>query len=213
MSGKLGILLVDDHTIVRRGFAAFIAQAPDLELVAETGNGETAIKLAQAHQQALVVVDLGLPGLSGIETIRRILQRQPEARILAFSQHQDSVIIGQALQAGALGFVSKGASPELLQQALRALGRGETFIEEHVAERLSLGMRRRSDSPLQALSTREFEVFCLLAAGQTVVAAARQLALSPKTIANYTTQIKLKLQVDSLAELAHLAIRHGLLSA
>ncbi|MDH4383634.1 MAG: response regulator transcription factor [Gammaproteobacteria bacterium] len=213
MSGKLGILLVDDHTIVRRGFAAFIAQAPDLELVAETGNGETAIKLAQAHQQALVVVDLGLPGLSGIETIRRILQRQPEARILAFSQHQDSVFIGQALQAGALGFVSKGASPELLQQALRALGRGETFIEEHVAERLSLGMRRRSDSPLQALSTREFEVFCLLAAGQTVVAAARQLALSPKTIANYTTQIKLKLQVDSLAELAHLAIRHGLLSA
>ena len=213
MSGKLGILLVDDHTIVRRGFAAFIAQAPDLELVAETGNGETAIKLAQAHQQALVVVDLGLPGLSGIETIRRILQRQPEARILAFSQHQDSVFIGQALQAGALGFVSKGASPELLQQALRALGRGETFIEEHVAERLSVGMRRRSDSPLQALSTREFEVFCLLAAGQTVVAAARQLALSPKTIANYTTQIKLKLQVDSLAELAHLAIRHGLLSA
>jgi len=213
MSGKLGILLVDDHTIVRRGFAAFIAQAPDLELVAETGNGETAIKLAQAHQQALVVVDLGLPGLSGIETIRRILQRQPEARILAFSQHQDSVFIGQALQAGALGFVSKGASPELLQQALRALGRGETFIEEHVAERLSLGMRRRSDSPLQALSTREFEVFCLLAAGQTVVAAARQLALSPKTIGNYTTQIKLKLQVDSLAELAHLAIRHGLLSA
>ena len=213
MSGKLGILLVDDHTIVRRGFAAFIAQAPDLELVAETGNGETAIKLAQAHQQALVVVDLGLPGLSGIETIRRILQRQPEARILAFSQHQDSVFIGQALQAGALGFVSKGASPELLQQALRALGRGETFIEEHLAERLSLGMRRRSDSPLQALSTREFEVFCLLAAGQTVVAAARQLALSPKTIANYTTQIKLKLQVDSLAELAHLAIRHGLLSA
>jgi len=213
MSGKLGILLVDDHTIVRRGFAAFIAQAPDLELVAETGNGETAIKLAQAHQQALVVVDLGLPGLSGIETIRRILQRQPEARILAFSQHQDSVFIGQALQAGALGFVSKGASPELLQQALRALGRGETFIEEHVAERLSLGVRRRSDSPLQALSTREFEVFCLLAAGQTVVAAARQLALSPKTIANYTTQIKLKLQVDSLAELAHLAIRHGLLSA
>jgi len=213
MSGKLGILLVDDHTIVRRGFAAFIAQAPDLELVAETGNGETAIKLAQAHQQALVVVDLGLPGLSGIETIRRILQRQPEARILAFSQHQDSVFIGQALQAGALGFVSKGASPELLQQALRALGRGETFIEEHVAERLSLGMRRRSDSPLQALSTRQFEVFCLLAAGQTVVAAARQLALSPKTIANYTTQIKLKLQVDSLAELAHLAIRHGLLSA
>lgn len=213
MSGKLGILLVDDHTIVRRGFAAFIAQAPDLELVAETGNGETAIKLAQAHQQALVVVDLGLPGLSGIETIRRILQRQPEARILAFSQHQDSVFIGQALQAGALGFVSKGASPELLQQALRALGRGETFIEEHVAERLSLGMRRRSDSPLQALSTREFEVFCLLAAGQTVVAAARQLALSPKTIANYTTQIKLKLHVDSLAELAHLAIRHGLLSA
>ncbi len=213
MSGKLGILLVDDHTIVRRGFAAFIAQAPDLELVAETGNGETAIKLAQAHQQALVVVDLGLPGLSGIETIRRILQRQPEARILAFSQHQDSVFIGQALQAGALGFVSKGASPELLQQALRALGRGETFIEEHVAERLSVGMRRRSDSPLQALSTREFEVFCLLAAGQTVVAAARQLALSPKTIANYTTQIKLKLHVDSLAELAHLAIRHGLLSA
>jgi two-component system invasion response regulator UvrY len=213
MSGKLGILLVDDHTIVRRGFAAFIAQAPDLELVAETGNGETAIKLAQAHQQALVVVDLGLPGLSGIETIRRILQRQPEARILAFSQHQDSVFIGQALQAGALGFVSKGASPELLQQALRALGRGETFIEEHVAERLSVGMRRRSDSPLQALSTREFEVFCLLAAGQTVVAAARQLALSPKTIANYTTQIKLKLHVDSLAELARLAIRHGLLSA
>jgi len=213
MSGKLGILLVDDHAIVRRGFAAFIAQAPDLELVAETGNGETAIKLAQAHQQALVVVDLGLPGLSGIETIRRILQRHPEARILAFSQHEDCVFIGQALQAGALGFVSKGASPEMLQEALRALGRGETFIENHVAERLSIGMRRRSDSPLQALSTREFEVFCLLAAGQTVVAAARQLALSPKTIANYTTQIKLKLQVDSLAELAHLAIRHGLLSA
>ena len=213
MSGKLGILLVDDHTIVRRGFAAFIAQAPDLELVAETGNGETAIKLAQTHLQALVVVDLGLPGLSGIETIRRILQRQPEARILAFSQHEDSVFIGQALQAGALGFVSKGASPELLQEALRALGRGETFIEEHVAERLSIGMRRRSDSPLQALSTREFEVFCLLAAGQTVMAAARQLALSPKTIANYATQIKLKLHVDSLAELARLAIRHGLIKA
>ena len=212
-ASPLRILLVDDHAVTRAGYRAFIEGTRDLELVAETGSGERAVRLAVEHRPDAVVMDLSLPDIGGIEAIRRLVQRLPDVRVLAFSQHEESVYVAQALQAGARGFVSKSSPPSALVAAVREVAQGEIYLEPGVAERLA-SYRAQSDSPdLGQLSTREFEIFSLLAAGATVSAIARQLALSPKTVANYTTRIKLRLKVNSLAELTRMAIRHGVVRA
>lgn len=209
----LRILLVDDHAVTRAGYRAFIERTDDLELVAETGSGERAVRLALEHQPDAVVMDLNLPDIGGIEAIRRLVQRKADARVLAFSQHEEVVYVAQALQAGARGYVSKTSPPATLLEAVREVGRGEIFLEPGMAERLTHYGTQSANPELARLSTREFEIFSLLATGATVSAIARQLALSPKTVANYTTQIKLRLKVNSLAELTRLAIRHGVVRA
>lgn len=209
----LRILLVDDHAVTRAGYRAFIEGTCDLQLVAETGSGERAVRLALEHQPDAVVMDLNLPDIGGIEAIRRLVQRQADARVLAFSQHQEVVYVAQALQAGARGFVTKTSPPSTLLEAVRLVGRGEIFLEPGMAERLTAYGTQTGTPELGQLSTREFEIFSLLATGATVSAIARQLSLSPKTVANYTTQIKLRLKVNSLAELTRMAIRHGVVRA
>ena len=181
----LRILLVDDHAVTRAGYRAFIEGTDDLQLVAETGSGERAVRLALEHLPDAVVMDLNLPDIGGIEAIRRLVQRRADVRVLAFSQHEEVVYVAQ----------------------------GEIFLEPVMAERLTAYGTQNGAPELGQLSTREFEIFSLLATGATVSAIARQLALSPKTVANYTTQIKLRLKINSLAELTRMAIRHGVVRA
>lgn len=206
---KLRILLVDDHAVVRARYRTLLDDMHGLEIVAEADTGDAAVKMFVEHAPDVVIMDLSLPGIGGLEAIRRIIQRKHDARILVFSMHEDTVFVEQALQAGARGYITKTSAPTVLVEAVRQVAAGGMYLDPDVAQRLAFQKTRGASSPMAGLSTREFEIFCLLAEGETVNEIARRLSLSAKTVANYATQIKSKLDVNSVAEIARLAIRHG----
>lgn len=212
MANPMRILLVDDHAVVRAGFKALLENQGDMLVVAEAESGESACRQFIEQQPDVVIMDLSLPGIGGIEAIRRIAARQGNARILVFSMHEDTVFVEQALQAGARGYIGKSSAPVVLVEAVRQIAHGGIYIDPDIAQRLALQKTKGTDSPFKALSTREFEIFCLLAEGLSVNTIANRLALSYKTVANYSTQIKNKLDIDTIAELARLAIRHGVVT-
>ena len=213
MSSAMRILLVDDHAVVRAGFRTLLENQADLRVVAEAENGEAACRQFVEHAPDVVIMDLSLPGIGGLEAIRRIVARQSDARILAFSMHEDTVFVEQALQAGARGYIGKSSAPVELVEAVRQIANGNIYIDPDIAQRLAFQKTKGGDSPFDGLSTREFEICCLLAEGLSVNEISQRLSLSYKTIANYSTQIKSKLEVGTAAELARLAIRHGIVSA
>lgn len=206
-------MLADAYAVVRVGYRTLLAATPDLILVAEADDGEAAVKAFLAHRPAVAIMDLGLPGTGGLEAIRRIVQRSPEAQILAFGAHEDPIFVQQALRAGARGYVTKHSTPAVLVDAVRQVAAGGVYLNALVAQRLALQKVRGASSPLAELSTREFEIFCLLAGGEKILQVARRLSLSAKTVGNYATSIKSKLAVHSLTELTRLAIRLGLSQA
>lgn len=209
---RVRVLLADDHAVVREGYRTLLRQAPGIEVVGEAASGEAACRLYAELQPDVVVMDLSLPGIGGLEAIRRILARAPRARVLVFSMHEDAVFVEQALEAGARGYLTKSCAPENLIEAVREIAAGRMFLEGQVAQRVAYQRTRGDSSPFARLSPREFEIFCLLAEGATAADIARRLSLSAKTVANYGTQIKAKLEVHTTAELTRLGIRHGLLS-
>lgn len=210
MTNPTRILLVDDHAVVRAGFKTLLENQGDLRVVAEAESGEAACRQFIEHAPDVVIMDLSMPGVGGIEAIRRIVSRQSDARVLVFSMHEDTVFVEQALQAGARGYIGKSSAPVVLVEAVRQVANGNLYIDPDIAQRLAFQKTKGSDSPFRALSTREFEIVCLLAEGLSVNAIANRLALSYKTVANYATQIKSKLEVATTAELTRLAIRHGI---
>ncbi len=213
MRSPLRILLVDDHAVVRAGFKTLLENHGDLAVVAEADSGEGACRAFVDHSPDLVIMDLSMPGAGGLEAIRRIVSRASDARVLVFSMHEDTLFVEQALQAGARGYIGKSSAPTVLVEAVRQIANGNLYIDPDIAQRLAFQKTKGNDSPFRALSTREFEIARLLAEGLSVNAIANRLALSYKTVANYATQIKAKLDVDTGAELTRLAIRHGIVRA
>lgn len=207
------VMLVDDHAVVRAGYRMLLKNSSDIEVIAEADNGEMGCKYYVELQPDVVVMDLSLPGIGGLEAIRRIIARDPAARVLVFSMHEDTIFVEQALQAGARGYMTKSGAPEGLIEAVRTLHGGKTYLDKNIAERLAFQKMRGKDTPFSGLSTREFEIFCLLAEGHNTSEIAKRLSLSYKTVANYSTQIKNKLEVNSIAEIARLAIRHHIVNA
>jgi len=212
-SNIIRVLLVDDHAVVRTGYKNLLEDQSNIQIVGEAPSGETACKSYLEQQPDVVIMDLSLPGIGGLEAIRRIRGRDPEAKILVFSMHEDPVFVEQALQAGAKGYIPKSTAAEDMVEAVQKVAKGEVHLSPEIAQRLAVQKTRGSDMPFENLSTREFEIFCLLAEGANVATIAERLSLSYKTVANYSTQIKNKLEVNTTAELARLAIRHGLVQA
>ena len=210
MANPTRILLVDDHAVVRAGCKTLLENQEDLCVIAEAESGEAACRQFIEHAPDVVIMDLSMPGVGGIEAIRRIISRHSDARVLVFSMHEDLVFVEQALQAGARGYIGKRSAPVVLVDAVRQIASGNIFIDPDIAQRLAYQKSTGNDSPFQILSTREFEILCLLAEGLSGNAIANRLALSAKTVANYATQIKSKLEVETNSELTRLAIRHGL---
>lgn len=205
------VLLVDDHAVVRTGYRTLLEQSNIIRIVGEAENGTQAYAMAQELQPDAIVMDISMPGMSGLETTRKIVQRYPQARILVFSMHEDMAYVEQALQAGAIGYLPKSSPPEVLINAITTIATGESFIEEGIAKRLSNKGQRGADNVFDDFSTREFEIFCLLATGKNTSDIADMLNISAKTVANYTTQIKSKLEISNQAELVHVAIRNGII--
>jgi DNA-binding NarL/FixJ family response regulator len=204
------LMLVDDHAIVRSGFRRLLEQEPHLHIVAETDSGERAYALYVKEMPDVVVMDLSMPGMSGFETIRRIVARDPAARILVFSMHEDAMRAERAIQLGARGYVTKSSAPEVLAKAIVEVAAGRLFLSADVAQSIAQSKLAGEDNPLKILTAREFEIFRLLVAGRGAADIARILNLSAKTVANNRTLINQKLRASGDVELVLLALRHKL---
>lgn len=201
------LLLVDDHAVVREGYRRLLERRPDLHVAAEAADAEEALQCLRTTPIDLIVLDLSLPGMGGIELTRRVLQRFPDAKILAFSMHRDPLFASQAIRAGALGYVTKSSSPDVLIQAIYKVARNEKVLSPDIAPEMALSLLDGESNPAGDLSPREFEVLRLLLSGQAVEEIAGILNISPKTVQNTHYQIKTKLGVRSDFELAKLAMK------
>jgi two-component system, NarL family, invasion response regulator UvrY len=208
------VLLVDDHAVVRMGFRLLLQSVADLTVLAEADSGETACQLYLELAPDVVVMDLAMPGMGGLEALRRIRARHPHAQVLALSAQDDPMHARRALQEGALGFLSKRSAPEALIEAVTVVAAGRRYLDPVLAQKLALAeFDGAAKSPVERLSEREFEVFVRLAGGSTVQRIAQDLNLSASTIGTHLYNIKQKLGVTNQSELTLIAIRHGLIEA
>lgn len=210
-SARLRVMLVDDHAIVRSGFRRLLERYPTIEVVAEADTGEQAYRRFVEHIPDVTVLDLSMPDTGGLEILRRLLAREAGAKVIVFSMHEDAALADRALRLGARGYVSKSNAPDVLAQAVLEVATGKVFLSPDIADALVQFKLAGENDPLKQLTSREFEIFQQIVAGQTVNEIADTLNLSAKTVANYHTLIKQKLNVGSDVELMRLALRHNLL--
>jgi len=203
--GPTKILLVDDHAIVREGYRRLLEDEASIRVVGEASNAAQACEQARSLVPDVVVMDIALPGVSGIEATRRMLKDQPQLRILMFSMYDDAIYARRALEAGALGYLSKAGAPEVLVRAIYAVSRGERYVSPDVATNIARSAAQPGKAEIEALTPREFEVLRLLVQGETVRSISEKLALSEKTIANHQSAIREKLGARNSAQLARLA--------
>jgi DNA-binding NarL/FixJ family response regulator len=209
---RVKVLLVDDHAVVREGYRKLLERTSDIQVVAESADAEDAYRAFCSTSPDVVVMDVNLPGASGIEVTRRIVARDASARVLVFSMHDDCMFVTRALQAGARGYVTKGSAPEVLVQAVQAVACGKPYLSQDVAQHLALQALPGQPLPLKSLSPREFEVFRLLAEGRSVAEIARMMCLSQKTVANHQSNIRNKLELTNNAQVIRLAMSYGLVT-
>ena len=206
---KLSVLLVDDHAVVREGYRRLLERHGDINVIGEAGDAATAYDLFCRCDPQIVVMDITLRRSSGIEVARRMLVRRPEARILMFSMHEDTIFATRALHAGAFGYVTKASAPKVLVEAIRSIARGRKYLSPEMAQRLAL--RSIDAAQTSELSQRELEVLRLLSQGRTIEQIAESMGVSAKTIANQQSVIKQKLGVDTAIQLVRKATQLGLL--
>jgi two-component system invasion response regulator UvrY len=208
---RIRVLLVDDHAVVREGYRRLLERDASLTVVGEAAAMAEALTLDAQLQPDVIVLDIALPGVSGIEVLRRLIARRPDARVLMFSMYQDGIYATHAMNAGACGYLSKASAPDLLVSAVRTVAAGSRYMSPDV----QLAMTTQSATARQlanALSIRELEVLRLLAQGYGVDAIAVRLGLSPKTAANHQSSIKQKLGAGSALQLILIAQQFGLIA-
>lgn len=213
MAGRLiRILLADDHAVVRRGFRLILDGQPGLQVVGEACNGREAVQLATALDPDIVILDVSMPDLNGIEAARRIVEEVPRTRVLALSMHRDGVYVREMLRAGARGYLLKDADDEALIDAVQAVARGDAYISPSVADTVLTDYRRHVTNPLDLLSAREREVLQLISEGRTNKDIAQLLGLSVHTVDSHRSRLMEKLNLNSTGELVRFAIRNGLIT-
>jgi two-component system invasion response regulator UvrY len=205
------VLLVDDHTVVRTGFRLLLETVADVRVIAEADSGETACVRFDEDKPDVVVLDLSMPGMGGLEAIRRLRARDKDVKTLALSAHDDAIHARRALKQGALGFLSKRTAPETLIEAVRMVAAGQRYIDPKLAQELALAESLGTTTLVDALSEREFEVFLRLANGAAVLKIAAELNLSTSTVGTHLYNIKQKLHAGNQAELTLIALRAGLI--
>jgi two-component system invasion response regulator UvrY len=208
------VLLVDDHAVVRTGFRLLLQSTGDVAVIGEAESGEAACTLHAELDPDVVVMDIAMPGMGGLEALRRMRARHPQVRVLTLSAHDDPMHARRCLAEGALGFLSKRSAPEALVQAVTTVASGRRYLDAALAQKLALAeFEGASNSPVERLSEREFEVFVRLAGGASVQRIAQDLKLSASTVGTHLYNIKQKLGVQNQSELTLIAIRHKLIEA
>jgi DNA-binding NarL/FixJ family response regulator len=210
MREKIHILLADDHAVVRQGFKMILAAQSDMEIVGEAGNGREALDLAGQLQPDVIVMDVAMPELNGIEATRRIADVSPRSRVLALSMHKDSVYVREILRAGARGYLLKDSIASDLLAAVRAIARGEGYLSPGVSDAVLNDYRRHVTDPIDLLTSREREVLQMIAEGKTNKDIATVLNLSVYTVDAHRGRIMEKLNVHSVTDLVRFAVRCGL---
>jgi two-component system, NarL family, response regulator NreC len=210
MREKIHILLADDHAVVRQGFKMILAAQPDMEIVGEAGNGREALDLAGQLHPDVIVMDVAMPELNGIEATRRVADVSPRSRVLALSMHKDSVYVREILRAGARGYLLKDSIASDLLAAVRAIARGEGYLSPGVSDAVLNDYRRHVTDPIDLLTSREREVLQMIAEGKTNKEIATVLNLSVYTVDAHRGRIMEKLNVHSVTDLVRFAVRCGL---
>lgn len=209
------VLVVDDHDLVRMGITRMLADVAGIKVVGEASSGEDALKLARELLPQVVLMDVKMPGIGGLEATRKLLRVHPDMRVLAVTVCDEEPFPSRLLKAGAAGYLTKGAALEEMIKAIRLVASGQRYISPEIAQQLALKSfgGEENASPFDALSEREMQIAMMIVSCQKVQEISDKLFLSPKTVNSYRYRIFEKLTIDSDVELALLAVRHGLLSA
>jgi len=208
---QIKILLVDDHAVVRMGFKMLIEAEADIKVIGEAESGEVAVKLFQELKPDIIVMDITMPGIGGLEAIDRIIAKDKSTKILVLSAHEDSVHPKRVLNAGAMGYLTKRSAAEELIKAIKSIHQGKRYLEPNIAQQMAITQLSGETNPVEILSDREFEVFMALAKGKSTNDIADTLCLSPRTVGTHLYNIKQKLNANNSAEIALIAIRCGLI--
>jgi two-component system, NarL family, invasion response regulator UvrY len=198
------LLIVDDHAVVREGLRRLLSAFLDVQII-EASCSREAVSLFQAETPDTVLLDINLPGFGGLDLLRRLLLMEPKVRVLILSMHVNPVYVARALEAGAQGYISKGAKADELVEAVRVVAHGGRYIEQEIASELALSLASRGDAT-KDLSARELDIMRLLAHGKNLSAISQDLGISYKTVANLCTAIKQKMMVENTSELIKLAV-------
>jgi DNA-binding NarL/FixJ family response regulator len=209
------VVLADDHVLIRAGLRALLHSLPNIEVIGEASDGHEAIDVIAQHQPDVVIMDIGMPGLNGVDSARRIVKQAPGTRVIILSMHANEEYVGRALEAGAMGYLLKGAEPAELELVLKAVMRGETYLSPSISKHLVqdyLSHRKEKTQPLPDLTARQREVLQLIAEGCSTKDIANKLKLSIKTIDTHRTELMHRLDIHEVAGLVRYAIRTGLVS-
>lgn len=211
VNGAIGVMLVDDHAVVRMGFRLLLEGSRDIKVITEAESGEEAVRRFAEAKPDVVVMDISMPGIGGLEAIDRILAKDPGVKILVLSAHEDAMHARRVLKAGAAGYLTKRSAAEELIRAIHHVYQGKTYLEAGIAQQMAVEQVSGTRNPVDTLSEKEFKVFLSLARGNSVQEIADVMSLSPRTVGTHLYNIKQKLGASNSAELAIIAIRAGLI--
>jgi len=204
------VMIADDHAMLRQGLRTMLEQA-NHQVSTDALSGEEACLLVEKNHPDLLILDLDMPGIGGLETLKRILHRKPQMRVLIFSMHDDCIYATRAIQAGARGYVTKTEPPEVVLEAVQKILKGGRYINNELAQSLSMYHLESQENPIQKLSPREFEVFRRVAQGEALAAIAKGMHIGYKTVANIQTSVRQKLGVETTGQVVHIAVRFGII--
>jgi len=206
------VLLIDDHKLVRTGIRKILEESAGIQVVGEADDGERGIELAKALKPDVVLLDVSMPGIGGLETTRQLLAHDPSTKVIVVSVHAQEPVPGKLLEAGAFGYLTKACAADEVVTAVRRVDGGERYLTAEIARALAFGAvggRKTSESPFELLSQREMQVMMMVTQGQSIQEISERLRLSPKTVSTYRYRLFEKLGVGNDVELTRLAIRHG----
>lgn len=210
----INVFLVDDHELVRTGIRRILEDVRGIKVVGEVSCGEDAVQFCRENQPDVILMDMNMPGIGGLEATRKILRNNPDIKIIVLTIHTEEPFPSKVMQAGGAGYLTKGAAPEEVLGAIRKVHSGQRYIAPEIAQQMALSQFSSADeNPFQSLSERELQIMMMITKGQKVVDIAEQLHLNSKTVNAYRYRLFSKLNINGDVELTHLAIRHGILDA
>jgi two-component system invasion response regulator UvrY len=209
---EIRVMLTDDHAVVRSGIARLLERSGNITIVGEAESGEQGYQLYSELNPDVMVMDMSMPGIGGLEALRRIITRHPKAKVIMFSMHENVAFAVQAMTAGAVGYVAKSGEAQELVTAVKQVMTGKSYLNAEMAHKIALQNMGTGDNPMLRLTAREFEVFRLLAEGHIVDEIATMLTIGQKTVANYQTSLKQKLGIQSSVDLVRLALKYEIIS-